>query len=74
MRRHHRLVLGRLAVGSILSFVAAFLLGCLLAQCHHATAPDPNPSEARIIDTGKTTCEPWPQCQDPEPPKPMEKP
>lgn len=58
--------LGNLA---FLGFLISLGFAVALSQCHHATAPETGPSEARIIDTGRATCEPWPQCQDVEPPK-----
>lgn len=53
-------LLGLLIILGVLSF---------LAQCHHATAPAQSPDYPYTLDTGRATCEPWPQCQDAEPPE-----
>lgn len=61
--------------GAVFLALVAILAGLtLFAQCNLPTPTETDPSEARIIDTGRATCEPWPQCQDVEPPKQPETP
>lgn len=72
MTRHPKPDLAAMS-GSVFMALVAILTGLsIFAQC---TRREPRESIAEVIDTGAIiidTCQPWPQCVEPEPPKRLE--